>query len=172
MARVALEVVDSSWWKQQLRVKVRAAEKLPSHRMRRIAAAVIRLRVVCVTTCCNNRIHEFLFFSLLLHSSRAADLGSSCLDNVVGRQIAICIANSKALQAQSLLRLFVGDRMSDRIVNIETMEFVSPILLCCERPPEVTFYFSDGPVVPMDFSETCITLFRRPLVWTVRRCEP
>jgi hypothetical protein len=31
VARVALEVVDSSWWKQQLGVKSAGAEKLPSH---------------------------------------------------------------------------------------------------------------------------------------------
>jgi hypothetical protein len=39
VARVALEVVDSSWWKQQLRVKSAGSRKLPSHRMGGIAAA-------------------------------------------------------------------------------------------------------------------------------------
>ena len=34
VARVALEVVDSAWWKQQLRVKSAGSVTLPSRRMR------------------------------------------------------------------------------------------------------------------------------------------
>ena len=51
VARVALEVVDSSWWKQQLRVKSAGSRTTAlSSNEGGIAAAVIRLRVVSVPT--------------------------------------------------------------------------------------------------------------------------
>jgi hypothetical protein len=53
VARVALEVVDSSWWKQQLRVKSAGSGKpaLSSNRQG-IAVAIPQVRPVSVSTAC------------------------------------------------------------------------------------------------------------------------